>query len=108
MAKLEFTDSTFQAEVLNEKTMPVLVDFWAEWCGPCKVQRPIIEEIATEMAGQVKIGELEVDMNPQTQGQYGIMSIPTLLIFKNGQPVEQMVGVQSKDKIVAALKKAIG
>ena len=95
MADLVFTDQNFKTEVL-ESTTPVLVDFWAEWCHPCKIVGPIVEELATEYAGKLKVGKVNVDQN-QVAGNYGIMSIPSLLIFKNGQVVKSMVGAQSKD-----------
>ena len=97
MADVVITDQNFEEEVLKSNT-PVLVDFWAPWCTPCKIVGPIVEELAKEYAGKVKVGKMNVDEN-QTAGQYGIMSIPTLLIFKNGQPVESVVGAQSKDTI---------
>lgn len=97
------TDANFDSEVLKSKE-PVLVDFWAPWCGPCKIMGPIIEEIANEMKGKaVRVGKMNVDENQTTPGAYGIMSIPTLMIFKNGQVVEQMVGVQAKEKVVEKL-----
>ena len=97
MADVVITDQNFEEEVLKSNT-PVLVDFWAPWCTPCKIVGPIVEELAKEYEGKVKVGKMNVDEN-QTAGQYGIMSIPTLLIFKNGQPVESVVGAQSKDTI---------
>lgn len=100
-----FTDQNFDAEVMKSG-VPVLVDFWAPWCSPCRIIGPIVEEIAAEMDGKgAKIGKMNVDENPAVPGQYGIMSIPTLLVFKNGGPVEQIVGVQPKEKLVALLKK---
>lgn len=96
MADLSFTDQNFKQEVLENKE-PVVVDFWAPWCGPCRVVSPIIEELATEYAGKVKIGKLNVDENTQASSQYGIMSIPSIVFFKNGQPVKTMVGAQSKE-----------
>lgn len=102
-----FTDQNFDAEVMKSD-VPVLVDFWAPWCTPCKVIGPIIEELATEMDGKgAKIGKMNVDENMATPGQYGIMSIPTMLIFKNGEPVEQIVGVQPKEKLMELLKKHV-
>jgi thioredoxin 1 len=100
-----FTDQNFDAEVMKAD-VPVLVDFWAPWCGPCKLIGPIVEAMATEMDGKgAKIGKMNVDENANVPGQYGIMSIPTMIIFKNGGPVEQIVGVQPKEKLVALLKK---
>jgi len=98
MADLIITDSNFQAEV-TKSPMPVLVDFWAPWCGPCRAVGPIVEELATEFAGKVKVGKLNVDENQDTAGQFGVMSIPTLLFFKDGKPVDSIVGVKSKEDI---------
>ena len=97
MAK-EFTDKNFETEVINSET-PVLVDFWAEWCGPCKNLSPIIEELSTEYGEKVKIGKLNVDENSDISTKYGIRSIPTLLLFKNGEIVEKHVGATSKTMI---------
>ena len=92
---MEFTDASFEAEVLKSDK-PVLVDFWAPWCGPCRILGPIVEELASEVAN-VKIGKINVDENPETARTYGVMSIPTIKIFKNGQVVKDFVGVQSKE-----------
>ena len=100
---LPVTDSTFQAEVLNSST-PVLVDFWAEWCGPCRALAPKLEEIATEMSGKVRVVKLNVDENPQTPGQFGIRGIPAMLLFKNGQQVGELVGNHPKESITEFLK----
>lgn len=97
-----FTDPTFQQEVLQSST-PVLVDFWAEWCQPCHMVAPTIEELAKEYEGKVLVGKMNVDENAQTPSQYGIMSIPTIILFKGGKPVKTLIGVQPKD----AYKKAI-
>ncbi len=96
MGDLNFTDQSFKQEVL-ESSMPTVVDFWAPWCGPCRIVSPIIDELAQEYAGKVKIGKINVDENSQTAGQYGVMSIPSIVFFKNGQPVKTMVGAQSKE-----------
>lgn len=97
-----FTDSDFTSEVLQSST-PVLVDFFATWCGPCTMMAPSIDELAQEYEGRVKIGKLDVDENPQSASQYGVQSIPTLIIFKNGKEVDRMVGVKSKDVLAEKL-----
>lgn len=102
MAELTLTDNNFEQEVLQSK-IPVLVDFWAKWCMPCRMMSPVIEELAKEYDGKVKVGKIDVEESSKTAAQYGIMSIPSLLIFKNGKPVKNMVGVQGKE----VLKKEI-
>ena len=97
------TDANFQTEVLNSTT-PVLVDFWAEWCGPCRALAPKLEEIAGEMNGKVKVVKLNVDENPQVPGQYGIRGIPAMLLFKGGQQIGELVGNHPKDNITEFLK----
>lgn len=106
MADLVITDSNFQQEVAQSK-MPVLVDFWAPWCSPCRIIGPIVEELAKEFSGKVKVGKLNVDENQQTAGEFGVMSIPTLLFFKDGQPVDSIVGVQSKETIKQKMEKLL-
>ncbi len=104
----QFTDDNFAKEALeasNEK--PVLVDFFAAWCGPCKMQGPIVEELAEAMGDKAIVGKLDTEAAQQTAGQYGVMSIPTLLIFRNGKVAEQMVGLQSKDALEEMLNKHI-
>ncbi len=96
MADIVITDQNFQHEVL-ESSQPVLVDFWAEWCTPCRIVGPIIEDLATEYQGKLKVGKLDVDQNGQTAQNYGVMSIPSIMLFKNGHPVKTLVGAQSKD-----------
>jgi thioredoxin 1 len=100
------TDSNFEAEVLKS-TQPVLVDFWAEWCGPCKMLSPVIDRIATANQGRLIVGKMNVDENQNTPQQYGIQGIPTLLFFKNGQVVNQIVGFQSQDSIQEAIDEVI-
>jgi thioredoxin 1 len=102
MADLNFTDQSFKQEVLENKESAV-VDFWAPWCGPCRIVSPIIDELAQEFAGKVKIGKVNVDENSQTASQYGIMSIPSVVFFKNGIPVKTMVGAQSKENYKQAI-----
>ena len=100
---MEVTDANFDQEVL-QSDLPVLVDFWAPWCGPCKLMAPIIEELAKEFEGKAKVVKLNVDENPQTAQKYGIMSIPTLIIFKNGQIAEQLIGLRPKEEISQRLQ----
>lgn len=97
------TQDTFQADVLDVKDTPVLVDFWAPWCGPCQQQGPILDELATEVGDKVKILKLNVDDANEIAGKYGIMSIPALKVFKNGEVVEDMVGVHQKDQLIEKL-----
>ena len=98
----EFTDANFQSEVL-ESDQPVLVDFWAAWCGPCRAVGPTIDELAEQYEGTVKVGKLNIDENPQSPSRFGISSIPAVLLFKDGKVVETLVGVQAKERYEAAL-----
>ena len=102
----EFTDSNFQAEVLGSSE-PVLVDFWATWCGPCRAVAPVVEELAREYKGRVKVGKLDIDANQDVAQKYGIMSIPTILLFKNGQKAGQIVGAVPKKKLEELLKSGL-
>ena len=101
----EFTDANFDQEVMKS-SVPVLVDFWAEWCQPCKTLGPTINELADEFVGKVKVGKLDIDANQQTAMKYGIMAIPTVLVFNNGQIVKKIVGLQVKGAFVEALSSA--
>jgi len=101
------TDGTFQNEVLESST-PVLVDFWAEWCQPCKMIAPHLEKIATEQDGKIKVAKLNVDENPRTMGEFRIRGIPTLILFKDGQPVETLVGFMPEKAILDKVQKHIG
>lgn len=100
---LNLTDQNFEQEVLKSN-VPVLVDFWAEWCGPCRALAPIVEELAVELQGKMKVAKLDVDAAQDLAGEYNVMSIPTLLIFKNGKPVEQMVGAMPKAQLMTKIK----
>lgn len=102
-APVKVTDTTFEDVVVNSKT-PILVDFWAEWCGPCKMIAPVLEELAQELDGQLLIGKLDVDNNPDTAMAFGVMSIPTLLLFKDGEPVDRIVGFQPKAQLKRRLE----
>ena len=104
---VEVTDANFDQDVLKSDK-PVLVDFWATWCGPCRAIAPIVEELASEFQGKVKVGKLDVDSNQATPMRYKVTGIPTLLVFKGGQVVEQLVGYKPKDAISQVLNKHIG
>jgi thioredoxin 1 len=99
---VHITDSSFDAEVLKSD-LPVLTDFWAEWCGPCKMIAPILEEIAEEYAGRIKITKMDVDQNNRMAMQFGVQSIPTLVLFKNGQAVEQLVGAMPRERLLSRI-----
>ncbi len=106
-AILEVTDANFDEEVLKSD-QPVLIDFWAVWCGPCKALSPIVDEVAASYAGKVKVAKMNVDQNQGTPGRYGIRGIPTLLLFKGGQVKEQIVGYVPKETIEKTLDKHMG
>jgi thioredoxin 1 len=106
MATVKINSSNFQSDVL-QSSEPVVVDFWAEWCGPCKMIAPALEEIATEMAGQIKVAKINVDENPELAAQFGIRSIPTLLMFKDGQVASNMVGAAPKNRLSDWIKGAV-
>ena len=103
---IPLTDKNFQAQV-SHSDIPILVDFSAEWCGPCKMLAPVIEELADEYSGRIKVGKLDIDDNRKTPAEYGIQGVPTLIIFQNGEPVKKFVGLMSKDKITEALDQLL-
>lgn len=102
MKPIEVTDANFQKEVLESPT-PVLVDFWAVWCGPCKMIAPVVEEIASEYDGKLKVGKMDVDNNPEVSMKFGIRSIPTLMVFHRGKVVEQIIGALPKKSLLDKL-----
>jgi thioredoxin 1 len=104
---LHFEEDNFEAEVLNSET-PVLVDFWAEWCGPCHMLTPIMDDLANQYAGKVKFGKVDVDSARQIAAQYGIQNIPTVILFEGGKPVETFVGVRRKGEYQATLDATLG
>ncbi|OGF99524.1 thioredoxin [Candidatus Gottesmanbacteria bacterium RIFCSPHIGHO2_02_FULL_39_14] len=106
MAEVTVTDSNFESEVLKSD-IPVVVDFWAAWCAPCRIQDPILEELAKEFEGKVIIAKLNVDENPATAAKYGVMSIPTLMFFKKGSIIKQWIGVQSKETLAGEFNKIV-
>ncbi|MFB3919019.1 MAG: thioredoxin [Candidatus Velamenicoccus archaeovorus] len=107
MGAVHLSDENFKKEVLESKT-PCLVDFWAEWCGPCRRVAPVVEEIADEFQGRFKVAKLNVDEGSKTASAYGVMSIPTLMFFKDGKVVEQIVGAVAKQELVAKLEELLG
>jgi len=102
MGALHLDDKNFEAEVIKS-SIPVLVDFWAEWCGPCKMIAPVIDQLAVELQGKLKVAKVNVDEASELAGLYNVMSIPTLLIFKGGLPVDQIVGALPKDRLLAKI-----
>ena len=103
---LEVSDANFESEIINSE-IPSMVDFWAEWCGPCKKVGPVVEELAAEYEGKIKIAKMDVDSNRQTPAKFGIRNIPTLILFKGGEVVNTIVGAQSKSSIEEELKKLL-
>jgi thioredoxin len=101
------TDATFAADV-ERSPLPVLLDMWATWCGPCKMMAPVIDELAADLTGRVRVGKLDVDENPATAARFGVRSIPTLLVLRDGRELDRIVGVQPKSEIVRRLERVIG
>ena len=104
---IKFSDANFDAEVVKSN-LPVLVDFWAEWCGPCRMMGPVLDELAPLYKGKVKIGKLNVDESPETPGQFGVMNIPTLILFKGGKEAARFVGANSKSDLQKKIDAALG
>ena len=107
MADVVFTDQNFDEEVLKSQT-PVVVDFWAEWCAPCRIVSPTIDELGRDYDGKVKVGKLNVDENQNNAAKYGVMSIPSVLIFKGGSPVKTLVGARGKEDYRSAIEEVLG
>lgn len=105
MAIVDVTDQNFSTEVESNEAGVVLVDFWASWCGPCRMLAPVLEEVDAEIGDQVKIVKVNVDNSPEASGKYGIMSVPTLMLFKNGEMVSKTLGYQSKEQLVSWVKE---
>ena len=108
MPEVELNDQNFEKEVLKETKMPVLVDFWAPWCGPCQTAGPVIEELAKEYKEKIKVGKLNIDENPKMAQKCGILSIPTVIIFKNGEEVKRQVGFVGKDGYIRLINSVLG
>jgi thioredoxin 1 len=102
----QFTDANFEQEVLKSEK-PVLVDFWAPWCGPCRAVGPVVEELAEAYKGRVKVGKINIDDNPTTATAYGVMSIPTLILFNKGAIMDKLIGLSPKDRLEGLIKKAL-
>lgn len=98
------TDATYKAEILDESEKTVIVDFWAPWCGPCRIVGPILEEIASEESDKIKVAKVNVDENQQYAGQLGVFNIPTMVVYKNGEPVDKIIGAMPKNAIMARVK----
>jgi thioredoxin 1 len=103
---LQVTDESFDTEIMNSD-LPAIVDFWAEWCGPCKMVAPVVEELANDYKGKVKVAQMDVDKNRQTPARFGIRNIPTLILFKGGEVAQMIIGAQPKSYIEAELKKIL-
>ena len=103
---LQVTDETFDAEIMNSD-LPAIVDFWAAWCGPCKMVAPVVEELAKEYAGKIKVAKMDVDQNRQTPARFGIRNIPTIILFKGGEETQTIIGAQPKSSIEEELKKLL-
>jgi thioredoxin 1 len=103
---VQFTDANFEQEVLKSEK-PVLVDFWAPWCGPCRAVGPVVEDLAEAYKGRVKVGKINIDDNPKTATAYGVMSIPTLILFNKGDIMDKLIGLSPKDRLEGLIKKAL-
>ncbi len=103
---LEVTDESFESEIMQSET-PAMVDFWAAWCGPCRMVAPVVEELATQYQGKIKVAKMDVDQNRQTPAKFGIRNIPTLILFKDGEVAQTIVGAQPKSSIEEGLKKLL-